>query len=105
MVNFSCRFAIFTKSDSASGITPRGEWCHRNDSTTAIALNCPLCWNGCCSRDTASPPKSAHSGDFHGLVASMGCGQQVFDHGTEVSPELKRAVEHVVRQINAARRI
>ena len=26
-----------------------------------------------------------------------------FEHGTEVSPELKRAVEHVVRQIKAAR--
>ena len=28
-----------------------------------------------------------------------------FEHGTEVSPELKAAVEHVVRQINAARRL
>ena len=28
-----------------------------------------------------------------------------FEHGTEVSPELKIAVEHVVRQINAARRL
>jgi hydrogenase maturation protease len=28
-----------------------------------------------------------------------------FEHGTEVSPELKTAVEHVVRQINAARRL
>src|SRR5579864_993922 len=28
-----------------------------------------------------------------------------FEHGTEVSPELKPAVEHVVRQINAARRL
>lgn len=28
-----------------------------------------------------------------------------FEHGTEVSPELKLAVEHVVRQIKAARRL
>jgi len=28
-----------------------------------------------------------------------------FEHGTEVSPELKSAVEHVVQQINAARRL
>lgn len=28
-----------------------------------------------------------------------------FEHGTEVSPELKVAVEHVVRQINAAHRL
>jgi hydrogenase maturation protease len=28
-----------------------------------------------------------------------------FERGTEVSPELKPAVEHVVRQINAARRL
>ena len=54
-------------------ITLRGEWCHRNDSTTVTALNCPLCWNGCCSSEySKSPGKCTFGGFFTIWVTSLG---------------------------------
>jgi hypothetical protein len=63
----------FPQSDSPSRITLRGEWCHSNDSTTVTALNCPLCWNGCCSCEySKSPEKCTFGGLFTIWVTSIG---------------------------------